>query len=61
MSFFLIGGVIVAMLIQHFDSNLILGPFKPAELGDGGLASVMTLPVAPGSPSCALISSDPQE
>ena len=47
MSFFLIGGVIVAMLISSIsDLNLILGPFKPAELGDGGLASVMTLPVA---------------
>ena len=47
MSFFLIGGVIVAMLISSIaDLNLILGPFKPAELGDGGVASVMTLPVA---------------
>ena len=47
MSFFLIGGVIVAMLISSIaDLNLILGPFKPAELGDGGVASVITLPVA---------------
>ena len=47
MSFFLIGGVIVAMLISSIaDLNLILGPFKPAELGDGGIASVITLPVA---------------
>lgn len=47
MSFFLIGGVLVAMLISSIaDLNLILGPFKPAELGDGGVASVMTLPVA---------------
>ena len=47
MSFFLIGGVIVAMLISSIANlNLILGPFKPAELGDGGVASVITLPVA---------------
>ena len=47
MSFFLIGGVIVAMLISSIANlNLILGPFKPAELGDGGIESVITLPVA---------------
>ena len=47
MSFFLIGGVLVAMLISSIaDLTLILGPFKPAELGDGGVASVITLPVA---------------
>lgn len=47
MSFFLIGGVIVAMLIASLeDLNLILGPFKPAEFGNSGMAEMLTLPVA---------------
>ena len=47
MSFFMIGAVVIAMLIASIQNwNLILGPFKPNELGSDGLASLVTLPVA---------------
>mgnify|MGYP005721581845 FL=1 len=47
MSFFVIGVVVVAMLIASIeDLNLVLGPLKPASLGNDGIASLVTLPVA---------------
>ena len=46
MSFFMIGVVVVAMLIASVANlNLVLGPFKPSEMGSG-LATLATLPVA---------------
>ncbi len=47
MSFFMIGVVIIAMFIASIgDLNLILGPFKPNNLGDQGIVTLITLPVA---------------
>ncbi len=47
MSFFVIGVVVVAMLIASLvDLNLILGPFKPSEMGSKNAATLITLPVA---------------
>ena len=47
MSFFVIGVVVVAMLIAGLtDLNLIVGPFKPSEMGSQNAATLITLPVA---------------
>ena len=47
MSFFVIGVVIIAMLIASIgELNLVLGPFKPNSLGNQGVATLVTLPVA---------------
>ena len=47
MSFFVIGVVVVAMLTASLENlNLIIGPFKPSEMGSQNAATLITLPVA---------------
>ncbi|CAI8330734.1 MAG: Uncharacterised protein [Euryarchaeota archaeon UBA443] len=47
MSFFVIGVVIIAMLIASIgELNLVLGPFKPNSIGNQGVVTLVTLPVA---------------
>tara|TARA_Y100000589_G_scaffold331788_1_gene387043 strand:+ start:9283 stop:13305 length:4023 start_codon:yes stop_codon:yes gene_type:complete len=47
MSFFMIGVVVMAMLISSLENfNLVIGPFKPAEIGNRDAATLITLPVA---------------
>lgn len=47
MSFFMIGVVVIAMLIASLENlNLIIGPFKPAEMGNQSAENLLTLPVA---------------
>ena len=43
----MIGVVVVAMLIASLeDFNLVIGPFKPTEMGNESAANILTLPVA---------------